>query len=138
MNLHLKQTILIFWTKFAQKGYFQSRAENRDHFAIEFSIFKLFWMPNLILSRQFWESRSNFPKKTIKKSFFFQIPHSKFLKLTWNSLTEKKYCQSILLSKNNFWKSRKVRIITHFNIPVAVYAASLHDTFIYTNVQISR
>ena len=36
----LKLTILIFWTKFAQKGYFQSKTE-KVNVTIEFCIFEL-------------------------------------------------------------------------------------------------
>ena len=37
-KFYLKQTILNYWTKFGQKGYFQSKTEK---FIIEFSIFRL-------------------------------------------------------------------------------------------------
>ena len=39
-KFQLKLIILIFWTKFFQKGYFQSRAE-KVNIIIEFCIFKL-------------------------------------------------------------------------------------------------
>ena len=37
---HIKLTVLIFWTKFALKGYFQSKMEEVS-ITIEFCIFKL-------------------------------------------------------------------------------------------------
>ena len=40
INFHLKQTVLIFWTKFTQKGYYQSKAE-KVIITIECSIFEL-------------------------------------------------------------------------------------------------
>ena len=39
-KFHLKQTVLIFWTKCAQKGHFQSKEGQRD-ITTEFSIFRL-------------------------------------------------------------------------------------------------
>ena len=39
-KFQLKLTILIFWTKFAKKGYFQSKAEKLN-IPIEFCIFEL-------------------------------------------------------------------------------------------------
>ena len=40
IKFQLKQTILIFWTKFTQNGYFQSKTENKSSFT-EFCIFEL-------------------------------------------------------------------------------------------------
>ena len=42
-------TILIFWTKFAQKGYFQSKTAKMNT-TIEFCIFKLVLVPNFSLN----------------------------------------------------------------------------------------
>ena len=39
-KFHLKQTILIFWNRFAEKGYFQSKTE-KVNITVEFSIFEL-------------------------------------------------------------------------------------------------
>ena len=44
-KFQLKLTILIFWTKFAKKGYFQSKAEKLN-ITIEFCIFELVQEPN--------------------------------------------------------------------------------------------
>ena len=40
-KFHLEQTILSFWTRFAQKGYSQPKRKNLN-ITIEFSIFELF------------------------------------------------------------------------------------------------
>ena len=49
----LKPTILIFWTKFAQKGCFQSKAEKVNS-ATEFSTLELVYVQNFSLHWQFW------------------------------------------------------------------------------------
>ena len=48
-KFQLKLTILIFWTKFAKKGYFQSKAEKLN-ITIEFCIFELVQEPNFSAS----------------------------------------------------------------------------------------
>ena len=48
-KFQLKLTILIFWTKFAKKGYFQSKAEKLN-IPIEFCIFELVQEPNFSAS----------------------------------------------------------------------------------------
>ena len=48
-----KQTILIFWTEFAQKRHFWSN-KRKVNISIEFCIFELIWVPNLSLNRKFW------------------------------------------------------------------------------------
>ena len=53
---HFQQTILKFWTKFAQKGYSPSKTE-KVNIAIEFCIFKLAYTPNVKLKLKiliFW------------------------------------------------------------------------------------
>ena len=45
-KFHLKPTINIFKTKFAQKGYFLSKAGQMNN-TIEFSLFELVWVPTL-------------------------------------------------------------------------------------------
>ena len=49
-KFHFKQTVLNFWTKFAQKRYFRSNTKNVN-ITIEFCIFEL---PNFNLNWQFW------------------------------------------------------------------------------------
>ena len=44
-RFQLKLTILIFWTKFAQKGEFWSETK-KVNIIIEFRIFKLEYVPN--------------------------------------------------------------------------------------------
>ena len=48
-KFHLKLTILIFWTKFGQKGYFRSKTE-KVNITIEFCIFELVQVPNFSLN----------------------------------------------------------------------------------------
>ena len=61
-KFQLKLTILIFWTKFAQKGYFQSKTEKVNS-TTEFCIFKLVLVPNFSLNWQFWFFWPDLPKK---------------------------------------------------------------------------
>ena len=44
-KFQVKLTILIFWTKFEQKEYIQSKTE-KVNITIEFSIFELVYVPN--------------------------------------------------------------------------------------------
>ena len=63
-KFQLEVTILIFWTKFAQKGYFWSKIEKMKT-TIEFCRFGLVYVPN---SSLIWEIRCfrlNLPKKGI-------------------------------------------------------------------------
>ena len=52
------------WTKFTQKGYFQSKSEKMNTTS-ELRIFKSVYIPNFTLSWQFWFSGPNLPKKSI-------------------------------------------------------------------------
>ena len=63
-KFQLKVTILIFWTKFAQRGCFWSKTEKMKS-TIEFCIFELVWVPNFSLSWQFWFLGPRFPKRVI-------------------------------------------------------------------------
>ena len=63
-KFNLKWTILIAWTKFAQKEYFQLKTETENS-AIEFCMFKLVKVPNLSLYWQFWIFGPNLLKKGI-------------------------------------------------------------------------
>ena len=60
----LKLTILNFWTKFTQKGHFQSKMEKLN-ITIEFSILELEYIPNFSLKWQFWYFGPNFLEKGI-------------------------------------------------------------------------
>ena len=61
-KFRLKQTILIIWTKFFQKGYFQSKAEKLN-ITIEFCIFELVQVPNFKINWQFWFFGPNLQKR---------------------------------------------------------------------------
>lgn len=61
-KFYLKYTVLIFWTKFAQKGNFWSKAEKMNN-TIKFTIFKLLQMSNFILNRKFLFVWPNLSKK---------------------------------------------------------------------------
>ena len=67
-EFHCKQTILSFWAKFTQKGYFQSKIE-KINITIEFSLLKLLQVLNCVLNTQFWYFHwyfgTNLPKKGI-------------------------------------------------------------------------
>ena len=52
VKFHFKHTILNFWTKFAQKGYFRSKTE-KVNITTEFLRFELVMVPNLSLNCQF-------------------------------------------------------------------------------------
>ena len=54
--------ILNFWTKFAQKGSFQSKTEKVNN-TNEFSIFELVQVPNFSLNWQFCFFGPSLPKK---------------------------------------------------------------------------
>ena len=64
-NFQLKLTIAIFRTKFAKNGsHFQSKTDKIDT-TIEFCIFKLAFVSNFTLNKQFWIFGPNLPKKDI-------------------------------------------------------------------------
>ena len=90
MKFQLKLTILIFWTKFTQKVYFQSKKE-KVNITIDFYTFKWLWVLNFSLDWQFWFFGTNLPKKGISGQKFHWILH------IWINLDIK------LCSKNQFW-----------------------------------
>ena len=63
-KFQLKLTILIFWTKFAQKGFFRSKTEKLNT-TTEFCIFELIQIPCFGLNSQFLFFRPNLSKKVI-------------------------------------------------------------------------
>ena len=101
--------ILIFWTIFAQKGYYLYKTEKLNT-TIEFCIFKLFLAPNFSLNWKFWFFGPHLTKKGIsnhkqKSEHHHWILHiwislsTKFqVKLTvlifWNKFALKGYFQS--------------------------------------------
>ena len=87
-NLGTKLTILIFWNKVAQNGYFQSKLEKMDT-TIEFCIFKSVYIPNFTLNWQFW--------------FFWQIcPKNYFLSKTEKVNITNEFCIFELVKVPNF------------------------------------
>ena len=57
-------TISIFWTNFAQKGYFHTKTKKLN-ISIEFCMFELVQVPNFSLKWQFWFFGTNLPKKGV-------------------------------------------------------------------------
>ena len=64
-KFQLKQTILIFWTKYAQQGHSNTEKVN---ITIEFSMFELIYVSNFTFNKQFWILEPNSPKKVIPGS----------------------------------------------------------------------
>ena len=94
IKFQLKLTILIFWTKFAQKGCFPSKTE-KVNCTTEFSMFDLVSEPNFRLNWQPWFFGPNF----FKRCFWSKTDH-----LFWNrSLVLKQFTCSVLDSKHPFW-----------------------------------
>ena len=110
MKFQFKPTILIFWTKFAQKGYFQSKSEKMNT-TIELCKFKSVYIPHFSLNWQFQIFGPNMPKKLFpvekwKSEHHYWILHiwisqgTKFqLKLTilvsWTKFTQNEYLVKI-------------------------------------------
>ena len=89
-KFRLKQTILIFWTKFVQKGKINT--------TIEFHIFRLVWISNFALNKQFWIS-----KFAPKLTFLFENGRSKhhlWILHIWISVGTKFLLKITILS---FW-----------------------------------
>ena len=64
-------TVLIFWIKFTQKGYFWSKI-NKVNTTTKFCIFELVWVSNFSLNWQFWFYGLNLPKSSLSESTFTQ------------------------------------------------------------------
>ena len=62
IEFNFEQTILNFWTKFAQERYLWSKTEKLN-IIIEFRLFKLVLVPNFSLNWQFWFFWPDLPKK---------------------------------------------------------------------------
>ena len=90
IKFHFEQTILNFWTKFAQERYLWSKTEKLN-IIIEFCLFKLVLVPNFSLNWQFWFfwpdlPRSGFSGLKQKKwtpHIFYIILHIQ-ISLVWN------------------------------------------------------
>ena len=63
-KFHIKLTISIFWTKFAQKGFFPFKAEKLNS-TMEYCILELVYATKLSLNWQFWFFEPNLPKKGV-------------------------------------------------------------------------
>ena len=63
-KFQLKLTILMFWTKFAEKGCFPSKNKKLNT-TIDFWIFELVLVLNISWNGQFWFFGSNLPKKGV-------------------------------------------------------------------------
>ena len=64
IKFHLKLTVLTFWTKFDQKGYFPCKTE-KVNITVVFCIFVLAWVPNFSLNRHSSFCGPNIPQKSI-------------------------------------------------------------------------
>ena len=72
-KFHLQLIIMIFWTKFAEKGCFRSKTE-KVNTTIEFCMLKLVYVPNFTLNWQFW-----FFGPSLQKKEYFQSKMEKFI-----------------------------------------------------------
>ena len=63
IKFYFEQTILNYWTKFAQERYLWSKTE-KVNIIIEFHLLKLVLVPNFNLNRQFWFFWPDLPKKS--------------------------------------------------------------------------
>ena len=116
IKFHLKLTVLTFWTKFDQKGYFPCKTE-KVNITVEFCISVLAWVPNFSLNRHSSFCGPNIPQKSIsglkRKSYHRRwILHVQIslgikfhLKLTisifWTKLAKKGYSRSKTKKVNN-------------------------------------
>ena len=57
-------TILNFWTKLTQEGYFYFKTVQMN-IIIKFNIFELVWRPSFILNKEFWVFEPNLLRKCI-------------------------------------------------------------------------
>ena len=96
-KFYLKQTVLIFWTKFAQKGYFWSETGPMN-IINQFSIFELAWATSFISNTQFWVFEPNCPKRVFLVQSRKNEQHHRIQHI-WISLGSKSYLSS---SKRKF------------------------------------
>ena len=94
--IYLEQTILIFLTTFALKGYFRSKIEKKS-ISIEFSIFEFLNTSCFFLNRQFWFFWTNLLKKGIFSVQNRKIKHHYRIKHIWFSLDAKFHVKQIIL-----------------------------------------
>ena len=120
-------TIFTFWTKFAQKGYFQSKTEKLN-ITIEFCMFELVYVPNVSLNWTFWFFGPNCPKQSIsgrklkKWTSILNSPYLNYFKYQVSPWTDNFHCLDQISPKRVFpIKSRKSEhdhLILHAQISV--------------------
>ena len=98
-KFQLKVTILILWTKFAQKRYFWWKTE-KVNITIEICLFELVWIPNFNVNWQFlffggklatkgcfsgfpcWEDRGSPPPSNRKFAHYEKFPYSRLPRMS--------------------------------------------------------
>ena len=120
-KFQLKLTILIFLSKFIQKGYFWSKTEN---ITTEFCIFELVWVPNFSLDQQFSFFGSNLPKKGASglklKTHIFACVHGRISLFQFLILNPLSYCFKDMIGfdvKASFASRPVSRLIRWYNKP---------------------
>ena len=148
IKFHFEQTILNFWTKFAQERYLWSKTE-KVNIIIEFRLFKLVLVPNFSLNWQFWFFWPDLPKKGFsglkqKKwtpHIFYIILHIQIsLVQNFSSNWQYLFFGSNLHKKVFLWsKTEKVIIIIEFRIfkLVSWYQIFKHIFYIVLYIKIS-
>ena len=121
-KFHLKQTNLIFRTKFVQKEYLLSKAW-RMNITIKWGIFELVYTPSFILIRQFclFGTERVFPVQEWK------FEHHHRIQYIWISLALTfKRKQTISIFQNKFHKKRYFRSKTEkMNITIEFFLSEL-------------
>ena len=81
-KFQLKLTFFVFWTKYAQKGYFMLKMENVS-ITTELCIFEFVLVPIFSLKWQFWFFGPNLPNKGIsslkQKNHTFPCVHGQYI-----------------------------------------------------------
>ena len=134
----LKLTILIFWTKFAEKEYFRLKTK-KVNIPIEFCIFDLVYVSSLTLNWPLWFFGANFPKKSIsgrkqKSEHHHWILHIRIrlgikfhFKLTilnfWTKFVQKEYFRSkTKWSEHYHWVLHiRISLSTKFRLQMAIF-----------------
>ena len=124
IKFHFEQTILNFWTKFAQDRYLWSKTE-KVNIIIEFRVFKLVLVPNFSLNWQFgffWpdlpkKSFSGLKQKKLTPLIFHIILHIQIgLVRNFSSTNNFDFLYQICPERYFQWKTEKVSITMEFCI----------------------
>ena len=140
IKFHFEQTILNFWTKFAQDRYLWSKTE-KVNIIIEFRVFKLVLVPNFSLNWQFGFFWPDLPKKSFsglkqKKwipHIFYIILHIQIrlvqnLSSNWQFLFfGSNLIKKVFLVKN--WKSYHHHKFRIFKLVSRYQISALRDNF---------